>query len=243
MTKGSVERDRDKAVVSLSGGMDSTTVLVSALASGLEVECVGFTYGAKHNPYENQAAAKIAEHYNVPFTLMTLDELMKNFNSNLMKTGGDVPEGHYEQANMTQTVVPGRNIIFSAVLAGVAWNLNAQEVWMGIHSGDHEIYPDCRPEFFYSMRRAIECGTDDNVTLMAPFLTGDKTSIIAWGLQHDVPYHLTRTCYKDQEIACGKCGACQERLEAFQNNKIEDPIEYESREIKQRDCSALHHDS
>jgi len=221
----------DTGIVSLSGGMDSTTVLASALAAGMEVECIGFCYGSKHNPYENAAAEKIAQHYNVPFTLMSLNELMANFNSNLMSSGGDIPEGHYEQANMTQTVIPGRNIIFSAVLAGVAWNLGANEVWLGIHSGDHQIYPDCRPEFFQAMQSAIHHGTDGNVRLMAPFLQGDKTSIIAWGYQHDVPYNLTRTCYKDQEVACGKCGACQERLEAFHNNEIDDPIEYESRVI------------
>lgn len=242
MVKGSAERNRDRAIVSFNGGMDSTTALATALASGLEVECVGFAYGSKHNSYESDAAMKIAEHYNVPFSLMDLTGLMNEFQSTLMSSGGEIPEGHYQEPNMSQTIVPGRNIIFTAVLAGVAWNLGVQEIWCGIHGGDHKIYPDCRPDYFYSMRRAVECGTEDNVTLMAPFLTGDKTSILAWGLQHEVPYHLTRTCYKDQEIACGKCGACQERLEAFQNNKIEDPIEYESREITPRDCIGLHHD-
>jgi 7-cyano-7-deazaguanine synthase len=218
-----------KAIISLSGGMDSTTVLGAAIDAGREVECVGFTYGSKHNFYENIAAQEVAEHYNVPFHLMDLSEMMSSFNSNLLKSGGDIPEGHYEAETMSQTVVPGRNIIFASMLSGYAWSRDADEVWLGIHSGDHAIYPDCRPEFYEKMREAILAGTDDRVTLQAPFLDGNKTSIIEWGLQHEVPYHLTRTCYKDQPIACGRCGACQERLEAFRNNNLEDPIEYEFR--------------
>jgi 7-cyano-7-deazaguanine synthase len=219
-----------KAIVSLSGGMDSTTVLAHAIEKGREVECIGFTYGSKHNAYENEAARQIAAHYKVPFNLISLKEIMGTFESNLLKTGGDIPEGHYEEESMSQTVVPGRNIIFSSFLAGYAWSRKADEVWLGIHSGDHAIYPDCRPEFYEAMKLAIETGTGDAVTLAAPFLSGNKTTIIEWGLKREVPYHLSRTCYKDQPIACGRCGACQERLEAFRNNGLEDPIEYISRE-------------
>ena len=220
-----------KAIVSFSGGMDSTTVIAAALDASMEVELVFFSYGSKHNPYEKEAAYYVAKHYGLPITVLSLETLMEGFESNLMKTGGPIPDGHYKQKNMKQTIVPGRNIIFASVLTGVAWNLKAEEVWMGIHSGDGEIYPDCRPEFFYSIRRAIECGPDGNVSLSAPFLMGTKTTIIKWGIEHSVPYHLTRTCYKDQDIACGKCGACIARLEAFQRNELEDPIEYKSRSL------------
>ena len=215
-----------KVIVSLSGGMDSTTVLAEAIAEGREVVAVGFTYGSKHNKYENEAARNVAAHYSIPFRLIDFSSIVTGFKSNLLLSGGDIPEGHYEQIEMSDTVVPGRNIIFSAILAGVAWSENAEEIWLGIHSGDHAIYPDCRPEFYSAMDKAIRTGTDDRVRLMAPYLDGNKTTIIKRGLELQVPYHLTRTCYKDQPIACGKCGACNERREAFMNNGVVDPIDY-----------------
>lgn len=220
-----------RALVSLSGGMDSATVLAKVVEERRigEVAAVGFSYGSKHNQYENEAARQVANHYGVPFRLIRLDEVMAGFQSALLQTGGDVPDGHYESESMNQTVVPGRNIIFASILTGLAWSQGASEVWLGIHQGDHAIYPDCRPEFLHAMNHAILAGTDERVRLVAPFLHVDKTTIIAEGLRMGVPYRLTRTCYKDQPIACGRCGACQERLEAFRENGIEDPIEYESR--------------
>lgn len=227
-----------KAVVSLSGGMDSATVLAYAVdqLGSSNVHAVGFIYGSKHNQYEQEAARKLADHYAVPYHLQDLTPVMGHFRSNLMKGMGEVPEGHYEEKSMSQTVVPSRNIIFASILSGHAWSLmdaldTKMQVWLGIHAGDHAIYPDCRPEFFYSMKSAILFGTDSRVELVAPFLKNNKTGIIREGLILQVPYEITRTCYKDQPIACGKCGSCQERLEAFKANGIEDPVEYESREL------------
>jgi len=145
-------------------------------------------------------------------------------------TGGDIPEGHYEDESMSRTVVPGRNIIFASILTGVAWSLGAEEVWLGIHQGDHAIYPDCRPEFYRAMNEAVTLGTDGKVVLKAPFLDTNKTGILRRGLFLNVPYGYTRTCYKEQEIACGKCGSCQERLEAFAECGLTDPVEYETKE-------------
>lgn len=216
-----------KALVSLSGGLDSTTVLAEALSQGLEVVAVSFSYGSKHNEFENIQARKIAGYYNVPFELIELDGVMKGFTSNLMKSGGEIPEGHYEDASMALTVVPARNIIFASILAGKAWSLGCELVFLGIHQGDHAIYPDCRPEFFDAMNKAIDTGTDGKVLLAAPFLTTDKAGIVKRGLELGVPYELTRTCYKHQKIACGKCGSCRERLEAFEKNNAKDPICYE----------------
>lgn len=221
-----------KAVVSLSGGMDSSTVLAECIAQGREVvQAVGFYYGSKHNPYENEAAERIANHFHVPFELMDISNIMEKFTSNLLLTGGDIPEGHYHEANMTQTVVPGRNLIFISILMGLAWSKEAEEVWLGIHSGDHFIYPDCRENFFEAMNIAVFTGSDGKVLLKAPFMRGNKTTIIKRGLELGVPYGMTRTCYKDQEIACGRCGSCQERLEAMKDNGIEDPLEYVVRDL------------
>mgnify|MGYP001561843420 CR=1 FL=1 len=217
-----------KAVISLSGGMDSATVLALAASEGRKISCVGFNYGSKHNRYENLAASSLADHYKVPFRLIDLSGIMKGFVSNLMKGEKEIPEGHYEDSSMSLTVVPARNIIFASILAGIAWSENAKEVWLGIHSGDRAVYPDCRPEFFAAMNEAISLGTDGKIRLKAPFLSINKVGILETGLKLKVPYEKTRTCYKDQSISCGRCGACQERREAFSLNGIEDPIPYEN---------------
>lgn len=218
-----------KVIVSLSGGMDSATVLTKAIEDGYDVDCVGFSYGSKHNQYENAAANRVAKYYDVPFDLIRLDEVLRGFASNLLKGGGDIPEGHYESESMSQTVVPGRNLIFAAFLVGLAWSRDAEIVYLGIHGGDHAIYPDCRPGFFHALNAAVIAGSDDRVRLEAPFLHGNKESILGYGLKVGTPYWTTRTCYKDQPIACGKCGSCQERLEAFRLFGDDDPIEYETR--------------
>lgn len=220
-----------KAIVSLSGGMDSATVLAQALSAGREVEAVGFYYGSKHNRYENVCAALLAAHYDVPYQLLSFRDIAQHFRSNLLQGQGAVPEGHYEQENMTQTVVPGRNIIFISILAGLAWSRDAGEIWLGIHQGDHAIYEDCRPGFFHAMNMAIREGTGARVTLRAPFLDTNKSGIVRRGLELQVPYGLTRTCYKDQEVACGKCGSCVERREAFLLNDAKDPIPYQDNSL------------
>jgi 7-cyano-7-deazaguanine synthase len=216
-----------RVIISLSGGLDSTTALALAKSQEHEIQTVGFKYGSKHNVFENKAAREIAARYQVPFRLIDFSPAVQGFKSNLMADGGAIPEGHYEAANMSQTVVPGRNIIFSSILAGLAWSLEFDEIWLGIHQGDHTIYPDCRPSFFIAMRKAIEEGTDGRVTMKAPFLDTNKAGIVKQGLVLKVPYELTRTCYKAQSYACGKCGACCERLESFKLNGVEDPIAYE----------------
>jgi len=217
-----------QAIVALSGGIDSTTVLAYVLQKyGEPVQCVSFTYGSKHNQYENEAARQVASYYKQPLMEIDLSAIMASFKSDLLKSGGKIPEGHYADANMSKTVVPARNIIFASILAGVAWSNDVPIVALGIHAGDHVIYSDCRPAFFYAMNRAILYGTE-KVRLKAPFLNVDKGSIINWGLLNEVPYHLTRTCYKDQPVACGLCGSCQERLEAFVLNHVQDPIQYEA---------------
>lgn len=222
-----------KTLVSLSGGMDSATVLARALNdNGRYVEAVGFNYGSKHNPHELRAAENICAHYGIPFHLINLAPVMATFNSALMSHSADpVPTGHYEEDSMKQTVVPGRNIIFTSILAGLAMSEEFGEVWIGIHGGDHHIYPDCRPDFFRAMNQAIFQGTDKKVSLLAPFLYDNKMKILEAGFRLQVPYELTRTCYSPNVVACGKCGSCQERLAAFLAVGREDPIEYVTREI------------
>lgn len=221
-----------KVVMALSGGMDSTTLLAKALQDGYEVVPVQFQYGSKHNAYEEQAYRRILLKYPTSGAEMNLRGVFANFESALLKGSHQaIPHGHYESESMKLTVVPGRNIIFMSILAGYAWSIGAKEVWLGIHAGDHAIYPDCRISFFNAMNEAIKLGTDENVELNAPFLHLLKKDILALGLKLEVPYALTRTCYADQLVACGKCGSCQERLEAFHLNGVEDPLRYQSREL------------
>ena len=218
-----------KAIVSLSGGMDSAVALGLAIwkYGAKEVSCVSFDYGSKHSEYEQRAACNVARHYEVELTHVDLREISKHLQSNLLLSGGDIPEGHYNDDSMSQTVVPGRNMIFASVLAGIAWTRNAPEVWLGIHLGDRTIYPDCRQEFFEAMRAAVEEGTGYKVSLVAPFLQTNKAGIVKQGIGLHVPFHLTRTCYANNPVACGRCGSCCERLESFQMNNIPDPVEYQ----------------
>ena len=216
-----------KVLISLSGGMDSTTLLGHLLSQGYEVDAVSFMYGSKHNSYEQEAAKNVTKYYGITLRQMDSTSIMCDFDSALLRSGDNIPEGHYTDKTMSGTVVPGRNMIFLTILAGLAWSIGAQKIAIGIHAGDHAIYPDCRTEFFKAMDSAIYLGTDKRIELIAPFVEMNKISILEWGIPNRVPYDLTRTCYKDQSSACGKCGACVERLEAFEKNGIKDPIIYE----------------
>ena len=139
-----------------------------------------------------------------------------------------IPQGHYAADNMKSTVVPGRNLIFLSIMASLAETVGATEIALGVHAGDHFIYPDCRPAFIEIAKKCIELSSDNLVTIITPFLHYTKGDIVRLGngLDMKVPFHLTRTCYTSNEIACGKCGSCVERLEAFSENNIEDPIPY-----------------
>lgn len=215
-----------KSVVSLSGGLDSATLLAYSLKNFGPTLAVGFTYGSKHNPFEQECAKKLANHYGVEFLMIDLASVGASLKSNLLSSGGDIPEGHYQAENMKLTVVPGRNMIFASILAGIAVSRGANIIALGIHAGDHAIYPDCRPGFFAKMRETIHEAMENQVDFEAPFILWNKSTILSWGLSEGVPYNITRTCYKDQPLACGKCGACQERLEAFKICGEIDPIPY-----------------
>lgn len=213
-------------LVCLSGGLDSASLLAMIMNTSWKgkVACVNFQYGSKHNPYELEAAKKIAKHYKLGLNIVDLSLLFSQFNSALLANDSrDIPEGHYEDQSMKQTVVPCRNMIFASILAGLAESKGFTRVALGVHAGDHHIYPDCRPEFVDAMNDAVRQATDGKVMLYAPFVHVDKAKIVKCGVENQVPFHLTRTCYKDQAIPCGKCGSCVERAEAFKINGMVDP--------------------
>jgi 7-cyano-7-deazaguanine synthase len=214
-------------VISLSGGLDSSTLLSMTLKSTQRILCVNFYYGSKHGIMEGLAAERIAEYYKVPLMKLDLSELFteqRKFCA-LMKKGPDVPEGHYNDESMKMTVVPGRNTIFTAILAGIAESMHYDKIALAIHQGDHYIYPDCRPEWLIAMSDVIAKSTEGRVCLEAPFIYSTKKEIVAYGLKCETPYGLTYTCYKGQAKPCGVCGSCRERSEAFTLNGAIDPCE------------------
>jgi len=217
-----------KTLVVLSGGMDSATAL--ALSCDLkdnEVETITFNYGSKHNEKENGCAKKLAEYYGVKNTIVNLPFINDLFKSDLLKSGGEIPEGHYADESMKRTVVPFRNGIMLSIAAGFAESIGATHLCLGNHVGDHAIYPDCRTEFTNPMAKAIEAGTYNKLFLVNPFGSFSKTDIALIGDELKVPYEMTWSCYKGGEKHCGKCGTCVERIEAFTDSEVKDPTEYE----------------
>ena len=218
-----------KIVVLVSGGMDSVVALHDAAAAGNEVvAAVSFNYGSKHNhreiPFAKIHADLIGTEHRV-IDLIFMDEL---FESDLLKSGGDIPEGHYEQENMKQTVVPFRNGIMLSIAAGFAESIVAEGLVIAAHSGDHTIYPDCREDFMKPMGDAIQAGTYVNLELMRPFIVMRKEDIAARGAELGVDFSQTWSCYKGLDLHCGKCGTCVERKEAFAIAGLSDPTKYEA---------------
>ena len=216
-----------QAVLSLSGGMDSSTLLLHLLANGYEVTALSFDYGQKHN-VELERAKSLVEYLNSQCTtnncyggckithqVITLDGLSTLLNSALVTGGEEVPEGHYAEENMKATVVPNRNKIFSSIIQAVALSIAEQKgtdcaIAMGIHAGDHAIYPDCRQEFRDIDFEAFKSGNwgAEKVYHYTPYLSGDKYSILEdgdkccqmLGLDFNEVYSRTNTSYKPIKI-------------------------------------------
>jgi len=246
-----------QAVLSLSGGMDSSTVLLHLLANDYEVTALSFDYGQKHN-VELERAAELVRYldknnYSVKYQKITLQGLVPLLNSNLVEGGDDVPEGHYEEDNMKDTVVPNRNKMFSSIIQAVALSIaNAKDcevkIAMGIHAGDHAIYPDCRQEFRDADYEAFKQGNWDaeKVSYITPYLNGDKFDILVdgqsacykLGIDFDEVYSKTNTSYKPIKhyyrpetnaykwYSDYKSASSVERIEAFIKLGRPDPVSY-----------------
>lgn len=214
-----------KALVLLSGGMDSTTALYWARKCFLEVEAISFTYGSKHNDVEGGFAQALCDRLSINRTVIDLD-FMKQLHSSLLKGSEEVPEGAYNDKNMASTVVPFRNGVMLAIAAAFADDRKMDAVVLGNHAGDHFIYPDCRPTFIEGMAQAVLTGTTNHVVLLSPFCNKTKTDIVRYGSILEVDFKRTWSCYKGGGIHCGKCGTCDERKKAFAEAGIEDPTLY-----------------
>tara|TARA_R110001592_G_scaffold108776_4_gene303947 strand:+ start:685 stop:1482 length:798 start_codon:yes stop_codon:yes gene_type:complete len=239
-----------QAVLSLSGGMDSSTVLLRLLNDGYEVTALSFDYGQKHK-VELERAQSLVDYLNdkgqdVKYGTIKLDGLAPMLNSALVEGGDEVPEGHYEQDNMKETVVPNRNKIFSSIIQAVALSVANEKdtkvnIAMGIHAGDHAIYPDCRQEFRDADYTAFTEGNWDaeRVSYITPYLDGDKFDILQdgarccdeLGLDFDKVYRNTNTSYKPINIdgtwySDYKSASSVERVEAFLKVGRPDPVAY-----------------
>ena len=235
------------AVMALSGGMDSTSLLLRLLREGNTVYTIGFNYGQKHILELSRAQDNIdylsENGYKITHNVVDLSSLMSMFTGSLT-SNEEVPKGHYEEQQMKSTVVPNRNAIFSSIIYGYALSLSKQfecnvSISLGVHSGDHAIYPDCRPEFYQSLNEAFEIGNWDseNVKLELPYIDGDKESILRdaitscehLGLDFDTILANTNTSYDpdEQGRSSGKTGSDIERILAFHAIGRKDPVMYQ----------------
>ncbi len=217
----------DTVVVIYSGGMDSFTLLHLARARGYRVHALSFDYGQKH-VRELDCARQVCENLQIPHKVIDIRAMSEVMSGSSLTSDMEVPEGHYEEDSMKSTVVPNRNMILLALATGYAVTVNAGAVWYGAHGGDHAIYPDCRPEFVSKMDAVCRVANYEPVAIEAPFMAMDKGQILAQGLELGLDYSQTWTCYNGRERACGRCGSCVERLEAFAANGITDPVPYEA---------------
>lgn len=240
--------EKRASVICLSGGMDSTSLLMRLLDEGDEVIGISFNYGQKHAleleflqrnlRYLKSNNLSIQHHH------LDMSALGGVFHSSLLDEQWEIPKGHYEQENMKETVVPNRNAIFASIAYGVAWSVAQQcagvvRLSLGVHSGDHAIYPDCRPEFYQALWKAFEAGNwdADRVQLYLPYLNLDKAEILKdaavrverLGLDFDTVFGNTLTSYQPDSSgrAHGLTGSDVERVLAFDAIGRVDPIEYQ----------------
>lgn len=217
-----------KVIPIVSGGLDSVAMVHELVHQHTEIPIVvSFDYGQRHRR-ELDFAALCAARFDAEHRVIDLTEILAGMTSALTSDAVEVPDGHYAEESMKATIVPGRNLLMIAATAAVAVNEHADAVAVGVHGGDHFIYPDCRPNFIVGAAHALHHGYD--LDLSAPFLDKDKTHIAARADQLAVPIGLTWSCYRGGVVHCGRCGTCWERVEALSLAGVVDPTEYEDRE-------------
>ena len=236
-----------RAVMALSGGMDSTGLLIRLLADGYKVSCISFEYGQKHNIELKRAKQNIhylsEMGYEIQHKIVDISSAMGIFHSALTSDDIEIPEGHYQEEQMKATVVPNRNAIFSSIVYGYALSVALKEdtdvkIALGVHSGDHAIYPDCRPEFYESLGKSFALGNWDSekVSFHLPYIDGDKETILRdaliacqkLNLDFDTVFANTNTSYNPDSKgrSSGTSGADIERILAFHAIGRKDPVEY-----------------
>jgi 7-cyano-7-deazaguanine synthase len=215
----------------VSGGMDSATLLYKARAiHGLQVSAIAFDYGQRHKK-ELDYARNICDSIEVPLDVIDISAITPYIAGSALTSEIPVPNGHYTASNMAATVVPNRNAIMLTIAFGLAVHKNTEIVAAAMHTGDHAIYPDCRPEFVESFnlmqRTAVQGYGHPELRLWTPFIQHTKADIALEGHSLGVNFSQTWSCYNGRENHCGTCGTCHERREAFQQAHLEDPTHYE----------------
>ena len=219
-----------KVIIICSGGMDSVTMLHDLNQCYSVVGVVSFNYGQKHK-LELAKARLNATKLGLEHIVVNLSNIKPLLASSSLIDNVAVPEGHYEAENMKSTVVPNRNMIMISIATAYAISKGANYIAYGAHSGDHYIYPDCRPEFIEKLNEVIKICDFNPIELLAPYSDLTKEDILRIGIPLGVDYKETLTCYNGRKIACGRCGSCQERLEAFAKVGQVDPLDYVTRKI------------
>ena len=213
------------SIIIVSGGMDSVTLLYDfkdRIALG-----ISFDYGSNHNAKEIPFARWHCEQLGIEHITIDLAFMPQYFKSSLLEGADAIPEGHYADENMKSTVVPFRNGIMLSIAAGIAESRGLKYVMMANHGGDHTIYPDCRAEFVEAMSEATKAGTFPGIEILAPYTGITKADIARRGKELGIDYSKTWSCYKGEDVHCGKCGTCVERKEALRDAGIEDTTIYE----------------
>jgi 7-cyano-7-deazaguanine synthase len=213
------------SIIIVSGGMDSVTLLYDfkdRIALG-----ISFDYGSNHNAKEIPFARWHCEQLGIEHITIDLAFMPQYFKSSLLEGADAIPEGHYADENMKSTVVPFRNGIMLSIAAGIAESRGLKYVMMANHGGDHTIYPDCRAEFVEAMSEATKAGTFPGIEILAPYTNITKADIARKGKELGNDYSKTWSCYKGEDVHCGKCGTCVERKEALRDAGIEDTTIYE----------------
>lgn len=219
-----------KTVAIVSGGMDSVVLAHLLKSEGHELTLMSFNYGQRHKK-ELEYAMMAANDLGANHVIVDLSHLTGLISSSsLTNSEIEVPDGHYAEQTMKQTVVPNRNAIMLNIAAGYAISVGARFIATAVHGGDHYIYPDCRPSFIKSVDLMLSIANegfiDPYFRVLAPFLYADKTFIASEGARLGVDFTKTWSCYKGGEIHCGSCGTCFERREAMRDAGVPDPTLY-----------------
>jgi 7-cyano-7-deazaguanine synthase len=225
---------KKKAVIILSGGLDSTTCMGMALEAGYELYPITFDYGQRHH-IEIENARCVAEFYGVTnrHKVIKLGFLRDFGGSALTDEAIEVPVGEETTLEIPVTYVPGRNLLFLSIATSFAEASGADAIYMGVNALDYSGYPDCRPEFIHKFEEVIALATKvgvegKGVQIVTPLIQLSKAEIIREGNRLAVPYHLTTSCYNGRSEACGVCDSCRLRLKGFADAGMKDPITYES---------------
>jgi 7-cyano-7-deazaguanine synthase len=227
------------AIAVVSGGMDSTVLAYQATGLFSKVDLLSVDYGQRHRK-ELGYAAMTAERLGCRHDVVVLPLSTMLAGSALTDASVEVPHGHYAADTMALTVVPNRNAVLISVAYAVAVARGADAVLVGVHAGDHHVYPDCRPAFVSALDEALRIGNEGvgRVRLEAPFVNHSKTDIARLGSRLGVEWAETWSCYEGGEVHCGRCGTCVERHEAFRDAGVADPTTYADTEFAERTLAA-----